>query len=132
MPFSVHVAEHVHVFFQELNPSYDLPAGTSSRMYHHFLLALSAAFYSRCVQSPPHPLPAPSLLVAYPRLLQVQAPRYGRGQKHRRETTCCQASTVRARCSDAPRCLELQVKVSCLDVIRADTPKTSYGCLRDL
>ena len=66
MPFSVCVAEHVHVFFQELNPYYELPAGISSRMYHHFLLVLSAAFYSRCVQSPPHPLPAPSLHVAYP------------------------------------------------------------------
>ena len=28
MPFSVAVAQHVHVFFQELNPSYDLPDGS--------------------------------------------------------------------------------------------------------
>ena len=51
----------------------------------------------------------PSAIAAYPRTLQVQAPRYGRGHKHRPKGACGQASTVRARCSAARQRLQVGV-----------------------
>jgi hypothetical protein len=145
MPFSIRTEGHAHVFFQEINPSYELPDGVSSRMqvppnpnsYHPpSSITPSVCFYRHRVAS---------LSVLCDPRWQVQAPRHEHRQLYGRKAASRQTPLVRAHCvahyqtsayfrihpTATITQLGFSALPSCLTAF-ACMPRICCGCLRDL
>ena len=147
MPFSIRTEGHAHVFFQEINPSYELPDGVSTRMQ---VPPNPNSCHPPSSITPPtcfHRHPVAALAVMRDPRRQVQAPRHEHGQLHGRQAARRQTPLVRAHCvahyqtsvyfrmrptaTITQLGLSISALPSCLTAF-ACMPRICCGCLRDL